>query len=383
MLPKIDCWKKVLHDSPLLQKVAGVSLDDVAVMSRLRKKWSIDEITVAGELVKARKKAVGKLSFASTLASDNEGVQQATSSAIANHKAKRFFGHENIVDLCCGIGADLHALPDHAIGVDCNALRCWMAEENTQNTVHCDDATTYSLPKQSVMHIDPARRNSAGRIFTLEEMVPSFTDVVAIAKNTTGGCIKLSPAVNPEDVTELTQPFEIEYIEEKNRLVQAALWYGTLTENTGKMTATSIKLNLSVTGKPCPPSFSTKVSKWILEPNVALERAGLHGTVGNTFGASELSPGIGLLSSSEKPDSPWFTCFEVLATTSLRIEKVASLLREHECTQVEVKTRGKTIDPNAWQKKLNKKTSGPLLTLFALRLGKKRIALLTRRCVTP
>jgi len=249
--------------------------------------------------------------------------------------------------------------------------------------VHCDDATSYALPKQCVVHIDPARRNSAGRVYTLEKMTPSFSDVIAIAKNTTGGCIKLSPAVNPEDVVAITQPFEIEYIEEKNRLVQAVLWYGSLATNSGGLTATSMKLDLSISGEVCAPRFSTQIHSWVLEPNVALERAGLHGTLGNSFGASELSPGIGLLSSQEKPDSPWFTCFEVLATTSLRIEKVAALLKEHACTQVEVKTRGKTIDPNVWQKKLNKKASGPLLTLFALRLGKKRIALLTRRCVAP
>ena len=383
MLKKIDCWKKVILDETLLQAVAQSSLDNVAMMTKLRKQWTVDEITVAGELVEARKKATHKLDNASVLISDSVGVQQATSSSIATHKAKRFSEQGKIFDLCCGIGADLHSLPKHTIGVDNDPLRCWMAQENTDKIVHVDDATTRNLPSDCVIHIDPARRNSAGRIFELESMVPTFTEVATIANTVSGGCIKLSPAINPEDMDALTMPIEIEYIEEKNRLVQGAVWFGSLATHTGKVTATSIKHGVSYSEKAEQPTFATEMNNWILEPNVALERAGLHGTLGNTFDATEPALGIGLLTAKDNPVSPWFTAFEILETTSLRIEKVAEIVRALGCTQVEVKTRGKTIDPNTWQKKLNKKASGPLLTIFALRLGKKRIVLITRRCATP
>jgi hypothetical protein len=307
-------------------------------------------------------------------------VQQATSTAIAQHKAKRFEGSTNILDMCCGIGSDLRALPSCAVGIENEPLRCWMAHENTDKTVLCTDATTYMLQGDTVVHIDPARRNSKGRVFELDAMSPTFSEVAHIVSPASGGCIKLSPAINSEDLQPLTHPFEIEYIEENNRLVQGAVWFGSLG-NEGNATATSIKLGDSFTGVIETPAFSTEINSWILEPNVALERAGLHGTLGNQLGATELSPGIGLLSLSKNPNSKWFTAFEVLAVTSLRIEKVAAQLRAFECTQVEVKTRGKTLDPNLWQKKLNKKARGPLLTIFALRLGKKRVAIITRRCV--
>jgi hypothetical protein len=381
MLPKIDCWKKVMDDSELLAAVATSTLEDVASMAKLRKRWNRDEITVAAILVTAREKADGKLTNAKTLVSDASGVQQATSTAIAKHKANRFVGSANIVDMCCGIGSDLLALPSGAIGIDNDPLRCWMAQVNTGKEVRCSDASTVSLHSDSVVHIDPSRRNSAGRVFDLEAMLPSFSEVVQIIAPASGGCIKLSPAINPEDLQSLTHPFEIEYIEENNRLVQGAVWFGSLQGNEGCVTATSLKLGASYTGFTERPSFSTEIKSWVLEPNVALERAGLHGTLGNQFGAVELAPGIGLLSTDQNPDSPWFTAFEVLAVTSLRLEKVAAQLRDFGCTQVEVKTRGKTLDPNLWQKKLNKKAQGPLLTIFALRLGKKRVALITRRYV--
>jgi hypothetical protein len=381
MLQKIESWKKVIDDKLLLASIAGSNLEDVASMTSLRKKWSVEEIAIAAELVEGRKKARGKLDNACAIVSDSSGVQQATSSAIALHKANRFEGQVHSIDLCCGIGSDLQALPDSTIGLDNDPLRCWMAEENTGKAVRCCDARTFVLPASCVVHIDPARRNHTGRIFELDGMLPTFSEVVTIAKGTCGGCIKLSPAINREDITSLSHPFEIEYIEENNRLVQGAVWFGSLLRNEGTTIATSMRHGISYSGISEQPTFSNEVNAWILEPNVALERAGLHGTLGNELGATELAPGIGLLTSSKNPTSPWFTAFEVLATTSLRLEKVAAILREVHCTQVEVKTRGKTIDPNQWQKKLNKKSTGPLLTIFALRLGKKRIALVTRRCV--
>jgi hypothetical protein len=380
MLQSIDCWKKVIHNYALLEAIAQSDLEDVATMTILRKKWSVDEITIAAELTISRNKAVRKLSNAATLVSDSSGVQQSTSTAIAKHKAIRFEGQEHIIDLCCGIGSDLLALPNHAIGVDKDQLRCWMAHENTSKTIHCQDATTYKLRNDCVIHIDPSRRNSAGRIYELESMIPPFSSVCEITKNTAGGCIKLSPAINFDDIASLPIPFEIEYIEEKNRLVQAAVWYGSLTNNPHETTATSLGIHTSFSGNAEAPAFSTEIDTWILEPNVALERAGLHGTLGNQFEATELSPGIGLLSAKSNPHTPWFTPFEIIEVTSLRIEKVADILRKLQCTQVEVKTRGKTIDPNEWQNKLNKKSDGKLLTIFALRLGKKRVAIITRRC---
>ena len=155
-----------------------------------------------------------------------------------------------------------------------------------------------------------------------------------------------------------------------------------LHRNVWSLEASSYSFGQSFSGTPTTPSLSNELGGWIHEPNVALERAGLHGTLGNTLNATELAPGIGLLTSSENLVTTWFASFEVIATTSLRIEKVAKLLRDLECTQVEVKTRGKTIDPNQWQIKLNKRPTGELLTVFALRLGGKRCALITRRCVT-
>ncbi|MDP6693728.1 MAG: hypothetical protein QF444_05310, partial [Phycisphaerales bacterium] len=91
--------------------------------------------------------------------------------------------------------------------------------------------------------------------------------------------------------------------------------------------------------------------------------------------------GLGLLCGNEQTKSNWFNVFEVLSTSVLRLEKVTSELRKLGAGEVEVKTRDSVVDPNVWQKELQKPTnvSNERLTVFALRLGKKRVAIIARR----
>jgi hypothetical protein len=66
------------------------------------------------------------------------------------------------------------------------------------------------------------------------------------------------------------------------------------------------------------------------------------------------------------------------------MEKVALALKQHGGGEVEAKTRGGVVDPDVWQKKLQRPASdtNERLTVFAIRLDKKRVAFITRR-VTP
>ena len=74
-------------------------------------------------------------------------------------------------------------------------------------------------------------------------------------------------------------------------------------------------------------------------------------------------------------DLTWFNAFEVLAYTTLQLEEVTRALKQYGGIQVEVKTRGGVVDPNVWQKKLQRPASdaNERLTVFAIRLGKKEL----------
>jgi len=119
----------------------------------------------------------------------------------------------------------------------------------------------------------------------------------------------------------------------------------------------------------------------IFEPNPALERAKLHTTLGLEFCLWEPAFGLGLICGKEQIKSKWFTAFEVLETTQLRREKIVVALQKNNAGEVEVKTRGGVVNPDRWQKQLQKPAcnSNERLTVFALRLEHRRVAIIARR----
>lgn len=373
-------WKSVLRNQVLLEAVRHCDATDVREITALRKQWSQQEIAVAIELTSARMNAQGKLDHPELLVSDLEGVQQCSSSAMAKWKSRRFADKDHVVDLCCGIGGDLRYLPKHAVGVDVSQLRCWMSRQNTNNEVVCEDARQCKGLKTAHILIDPARRDRHGRRLGLSDMKPSIQDVETICKESLGGCVKLSPAIDLEDVSNVGDSREVEYIEENGRVRQGLVWFDTLARDF-QVTATSVSLNETVSGSVELPKLSKEIGGWIYEPNPALERAKLHGTVGNQLGLWELAHGLGLLSGDSCIDSPWLTAFEILGSTPLRLEKIAKALQDHRAGEVEVKTRGGVVNTDDWQRKLQTPANetNERLTVFALRLGTKRTAFVTRR----
>ena len=378
---QIKVWEDVTAQPELLHKVANMNFAEVSEISKLRETWSAEEVGVAIELARARKSAIGRLDNAKSIVSDVKGVQQSSSSAVAKWKAKRFEKCEQIFDACCGVGGDLLYLPEQAIGVDIDPLRCWMANQNTGKKVICEDARTCSELKTASILLDPTRRDINGRRLDIDHMQPTISEVQAICANAAGGCVKLSPAINLEDVAGIGDKREVEYIEDRGRVTQGIVWFNSLSTPEIEVTATSITSGETISGVVKAPRVSGEISSWLFEPNPALERAKLHGNLADAFGLWEPAFGLGLLCGNENIQSTWLTSFEVLETTSLRLEKVALALRNQHAGEVEVKTRGGVVDPNQWQNKLQKPASdsNERLTIFALRVGKKRMALITRR----
>ena len=84
----IDTWRELLEPrcAALIEQAADAH--DVASIERLRRDWLPQVIAAAINLAAARHKA--RIKFpdrADTLVADVEGVEQATSSMVANHKA--------------------------------------------------------------------------------------------------------------------------------------------------------------------------------------------------------------------------------------------------------------------------------------------------------
>ncbi|MEL7088679.1 MAG: hypothetical protein AAGL98_09610, partial [Planctomycetota bacterium] len=356
---------------------------------------------VALELIKARRKATVKFpGRAETLIADAAGVEQASSLAVARHKAGRFrdAGFSQITDVCCGIGGDAMGLSAAGLSVaavDLDPVRAWMAGLNAGCTMRVADAAellTQTLPGiagVTAMHVDPARRTDAGRVFRLNDYQPGPATLLQLLDRFPDAGIKLSPAVNLDELEAFIPTFrndqggggrELEFISEAGRLVQAVLWTGRLARPDTPRSATLIvgERSRTVAGVPSEPGFSLP-QRYLFTVDAAAERAGLL----HTFGLPAIHPRLGLLT-SDLPDphtNPWLTGFELLAELpwhSHEPKKVRDWLHAHDAGIVEVKTRGKAVDPDHAQRQLRGPGVTPY-TVFVLRFDQRLAALITRR----
>lgn len=366
---------------------AAEACDDPASTSnitRLRRRWPAPLVRGAVDLALARRKAIAKFEHPERLVADPVGVEQATSSDVAVHKARRFaaLGMDRVFDLCCGIGGDAMALAGVAgiTVVDIDPARTWMARHNVAQYAGCHpvgiaaDVTTLNLPA-SPFHIDPARRTGSGRrMHRFGDARPGAEFVRALIQRAKDGAVKLSPGVDLETLP----PGEVEIINRNGTLVQAVLWTGRLARDLDLRTATRLPGGMTLTGPPGLPIPSTEPGRYLLSIDPAVERAGLIGLLCGQQHLAAVHPALGLLTAEEPVASPWLTPFELIEALPWRDRKVRAWLRAHDAGEVVVKTRGGIIDPDIVARRLRGKGT-QTFTVFVLRIEKKVVAWITRR----
>jgi len=192
-----------------------------------------------------------------------------------------------------------------------------------------------------------------------------------------GGGVKLSPAVDLDALAESLPEGTVEFISEAGRLVQAVLWTGPLAAEVRSATLITADATHTLRGSPAPASTGP-LDRYLYTLDPALERSGLTHLVANDLKLLMPHPRLGLLTGPDLVGSPWLTPFELLAEMPWQLKKVKRWLADHDAGLVEVKTRGKAVDPDRLQTELRGEGE-KTFTVFILRWDKKRIALITRR----
>jgi hypothetical protein len=376
----------------LVQAASRTDPGDVAAVSRLRRGASPALVNAALELGTARRKAATKFppAVADRIIADPQSVEMASSSLVADHKAVRFrevFGQgARVLDLCCGMGGDAMALTRaglNVLGVDRDPARAWMCGLNAPCEVRTADVLDPDLP-DGPFHLDPSRREeSAGRrVFDLSRHEPRpevWRFLIAGRRN---GAIKLGPGVDAEKLAaELPPgtPHELEFISERGRLTQAVAWIGSMALSPGCHRATLVTglATHSIAGLPGEPPLGP-LGRYLIETDASVERANLLSELCRTEVLLALHPRLGLLTADRPCDSPMAASFEVLAHMPWNPKRVRAWLRDHDGGIVEVKTRAKTVDPDAVQMELRGE-GATAYAVFVLRIGNDIQAIITRR----
>jgi hypothetical protein len=351
-----------------------------------RKHASVEVVTAAIDIVRARRSAAGRLDDAETLIADADGAQQATPAILARWKARRIAelaAGAMVVDCGCGIGADTRMLSQVAsvTAIERSVARAWMAQCYSGIAVSNETITDYNAV-DGVLYLDPGRRDESGtRLRDPNLWSPGLDTVQSIWATQRDACTMLGPGIHL-DACAIPTDVQVSFCSIDGTLTDAAAWSGALALHAGELEAVALSSDGTVRllhGHPgVPPGGPPPESNLVLHvPDPALERARLLHPIAEAHDLWEPAPGLGLLLGRHAANDPWLRPFSIEGVVPPREDAMAAWLKDHDGGTVTVRTRGAaTSDADALARRL----SGPgstSWTVWILRLGRQKTALMT------
>ncbi|MEO0652792.1 MAG: hypothetical protein AAFZ65_19115, partial [Planctomycetota bacterium] len=212
---------------------------------RLARGTSPEIRRLALQLSDLRSRAGRRIEGAERLFWTPKGLEQASSSALARWRAatvaERGPAGAALVDLTAGLGIDAGALaaerPVVAVERDpTTAALCGLNLERLAPgralAVHGDAARPPA--RAPLVLLDPDRRAEGRRELDPERWSPAWGTVLERLADSSGGCVKLPPTVDPEALERglpTSLPRSWSFLARGRELVEATLWTGVLARS--------------------------------------------------------------------------------------------------------------------------------------------------------
>lgn len=368
-----------LREAPeLIAAVAASSAAERLNQKKLRSRFPDELVRAALLLQEARERAVGRLPHADRLWLTRVGLEQATAWEVARHKAARFAGCDELVDLCAGIGSDAAAASHHCrvTAIDCcpaMVLRAgWNAEilgRPERFTAKRADVTTTDWAAR-VVHADPDRRAGRDRPARwLASYRPGLDWMQQLVATARGGAVKLGPA---SDFPGKFPGCEIELVSLGGECREATVWFGELAGVPAR--ATNLTTGESLAGDPAAGSrhIAESIGAFVGDPDPALVRAGLLDLFAEQHGLARLDADDEYLTASEPAATSLATFFAVEAVLPASVKALRRFLRSQPARHYDVTCRRLAIDCEAVRRQLPKGDAAPRSILFCRSGGRGR-----------
>jgi len=355
------------------------------VIDALRRTHAPDHARWAVTLAEGRAAARAKFEDADALFFDRESAEQATAEVVARHTAARFAGASRIADLGSGAGADALALSMHApvLAVDLDPGRAALAAANAAvrglpvDTLVAD-LRSVTLGGGDAVWLDPARRDTSGRITDPERWSPPLSEVIRIARGAPRAGIKVAPGI---DLALVPADAEVEFISVEGRLVEAVLWFGEAV--TAPRRATVLPDGAALAGSPDDSGTPVgEPGRYLYDLDPAVGRASLVDLLAPLLDAWLLSAGVGYLSSDAAQDTPFARRYRIVDWFPFAERRLLEACRAAGAVRVEVMRRASPIETNEVEERLNAALPGgvgAVVTIALTRVGAEHVALLALR----
>ncbi|MBU3750253.1 MAG: class I SAM-dependent methyltransferase [Mycobacterium sp.] len=319
---------------------------------------------------RAAVKFAGLAQVSSWLFTD-DALQQATTAAVAGHRAARLAG-QVVHDATCSVGTELAALRHTAaylMGSDLDPVRLAMARHNVADVPLVRADALAPVSRAAVVLLDPARRAGGRRRFDPRAYTPPLDELAEAYRGRTT-VVKCAPGIDFAAVRGLGFDGEIEVTSAGGSVREACLWAPALSQPGVRRRASVLGDDLrapeQLTDADPDDCRTGAPGRWIVDPDGAVVRAGLVGHYGTRHGLWQLDPDIAYLTGDRLPAG--VRGFEIIDRLPLRESVLRQALSTHDCGSLEILVRGVDVDPDALRRRL-RPAGTQALALVITRLG--------------
>lgn len=365
--------------------------ETLQALTRLRKSAAPEGANAAWEQSDLRKRGEAKFGpLAAQMYFVREALEQASGRGTADYHAARLkaSGARSVSDLGGGIGGDALAFARAGLRVtlyERDPVRAAFAEENArvwqfaaQITVRQDDFTE-AEPNTDAAWLDPARRQNSRRVSDPEDYTPPLSWLHTLAQSPAKAVgVKLSPAIDHA----LAAPFgaDLEFISVGGECREALLWLGEAKSgrplSATIITSTATHTLSGVADERGDWSAPTG-SRYLYEPDPAVIRAHLVGTLAGRLNAASVDPQIAYLLSDTLAPTPFADAYEVLEQFPYTKKRLQDALSARHVGRVIIKKRGFPTEPDELRKTLKLRGTEEAIVVLA-RVGTGHTVFLCR-----
>lgn len=368
----------------LLEEAKDADDTFLRASTMLRKRYPVDAVNAALELIDLRKRAAKKFRLSDRMFFTKEALEQSSGEVMSNYHAERFPVGSRVYDLGCGIGGDTIAIAQRCIveAVDFDPVRAAMAEKNAEVyeilpnvAVKCADITKMDLSADYAF-IDPSRRINGRRVRSLNYISPSIDFIKSLRDNIPSFGVKLSPASDDAELESLDAG--IEFVSEAGECKEAVAWFGEFNEGT---TSAVILPSRSRIVKKVNISINvSQLGEYVYEPDPAVIRSHTVDDLAELINAWHIDYAQPFLSSDSYVDTPFANCYRVFDYFPFNVKRINKYLRYNDIGSVIIKKRGVPFEPEDIAKKLKAKGNKEI-TLLITKIDNKNMVIVCNPCL--
>ncbi len=362
------------------KEIEDRNLSNINQIQWLKDKFPDYPIMELLTLERLRKNALKRIKNSERYLFTTKGVEQSSSSEVAEYHASIFNNISSMADLCCGNGIDLVNIAQnkekvYAVDLSNNALMCSRYNSGINKLDNIEFLNMKAEDFDKIVEgvfLDPDRRPEERRVIQGEDISPNFEEIIKIIKKYQNVVVKLSPVF---DYQSAEVPFNHtwEFISEDKIMKEILLCTGEFaTHNVSKKV---VLLPEAIFLENQETVNVTAIKKYIYDPDPAIIRSGLVQDLAHELKLSLINKHLSILTSEVILKSKFIRGYEVIDSFHYNKKSLQKYVKENEIGKLVIKVRGFPERPNQILQKLKLSGKGQSL-IYLIRMDKEFLCLI-------